>query len=142
MGNLVVHFEIHATEPERLVDFYSGLFGWTFSRYSDSMDYWTIHTGEGSIELGAGGHGINGGLTRRRGPRPEPGAPINGADLVIGLSDVDGTYARGLELGATAALPPDDMPGVGRLAYLIDPDGNVFGFISPILSDGTNAMGG
>lgn len=33
------------------------------------------------------------------------------------------------------------MPGVGRLAYLIDPDGNVFGFISPVLSDGTNTMG-
>lgn len=142
MANLVVHFELHATEPELLIDFYSGLFGWTFTSYADGMDYWVIDTGEGSIQLGAGGHGINGGLTRRRGPRPEPGAPINGANLVIGLSDVDGTYTRGLALGGTSALPPDDLPGVGRLAYLHDPDGNVFGFISPILSDGTNAMGG
>ena len=39
------------------------------------------------------------------------------------------------------ALAPDDMPGVGRLAYRIDPDGNIFGFISPIMSDGTNVMG-
>ena len=25
--------------------------------------------------------------------------------------------------------------------YLLDPDGNVFGLISPVLSDGTTAMG-
>ena len=24
MGNLVVHFEIHASEPQKLIDFYSG----------------------------------------------------------------------------------------------------------------------
>ena len=45
-----------------------------------------------------------------------------------------------MELGAVEALAPDDMPGVGRIAYLIDPDGIIFGFISPVLSDGTNVM--
>jgi predicted enzyme related to lactoylglutathione lyase len=34
------------------------------------------------------------------------------------------------------------MPGVGRLAYLLDPDRNVFGFISPVMSDGTDVMAG
>ena len=139
MANLVVHFEIHASEPQRLIDFYSGLFGWAFTRFAD-MDYWAIATGEGSNEVGSGGHGINGGLTRRRGPSPETGAPVAGANLVVGVDDVDSTFARGIELGAVDAMPPDDMPGVGRLAYLIDPDGNVFGFISPVLSDGTNVM--
>ena len=66
---------------------------------------------------------------------------VAGANLVVGVQDVDATFARGLELGGTEALAPDDMPGVGRLAYLIDPDGNIFGFISPIMSDGTNVMG-
>ena len=56
-------------------------------------------------------------------------------------SDVDALYAQGLELGGSEALAPADMPGVGRLAYLHDPDGNVFGLISPVLSDGTTAMG-
>ena len=28
----VVHFEIHATEPELLIAFYSGLLGWTFTQ--------------------------------------------------------------------------------------------------------------
>ncbi len=139
MANLVVHFEIHASEPQRLIDFYSSLLGWEFSKFGD-MDYWAIGTGEGSMQVGAAGHGINGGLTQRRGPSPAIGAPVAGANLVLGVDDVDSTFTKGIELGASAAMAPDDMPGVGRLAYLIDPDGNVFGFISPVLSDGTNVM--
>jgi predicted enzyme related to lactoylglutathione lyase len=139
MASLVVHFEIHASEPRRLIDFYSSLLGWEFSKFGD-MDYWAISTGEGSIQVDAAGHGINGGLTQRRGPSPAVGAPVAGANLVIGVDDVDSTFTKGIELGASEAMAPDDMPGVGRLAYLIDPDGNVFGFISPVLSDGTNVM--
>ena len=97
--------------------------------------------GSGSISQDGTGSGTNGGLTKRRGPSPQPGAPVAGANLVVGVQDVDATFARGLELGGTEALAPDDMPGVGRLAYRIDPDGNIFGFISPIMSDGTNVMG-
>jgi hypothetical protein len=49
---------------------------------------------------------------------------------------------RAIELGAIEALPATDYPGIGRGGYLIDPDGNVFGLISPVMSDGTVAMGG
>ena len=139
MANLVVHFEIHASEPERLIEFYTELFGWTFTRFGD-MPYWSIDTGEGAVRNPGSGFGINGGLTQRGTGRPPVGAPINGANLVVGVDDVDGLFARGLELGATEALPLGDMPGVGRLGYLVDPDGNVFGMISPVLSDGTNVM--
>jgi hypothetical protein len=48
---------------------------------------------------------------------------------------------RGIELGAREALPATDWPGIGRGGYLLDPDNNIFGLISPILSDGTRAMG-
>ncbi|WGD36541.1 VOC family protein [Lysinibacter sp. HNR] len=139
MSNLVVHFEIHATDPEALVTFYSELFAWRFTRFGE-MDYWAIDTGEDSIGMNTPGRGINGGLAKRRGPRPEAGAPVNGANFVVGVGDVDALFALGLKLGGTEALAPDDMPGVGRLAYLLDPDGNVFGMISPVLSDGTNVM--
>jgi hypothetical protein len=140
MANLVVHFEIHASEPQRLIDFYSGLLGWTFTQFGD-MPYWAIDTGEGAIGMNTAGNGINGGLTQRQGPAPERGAPVNGGDVVVGVDgSVDEVFRRGLELGGTEALPLADMPGIGRVGYLLDPDGNVFGLISPVLSDGTNVM--
>jgi predicted enzyme related to lactoylglutathione lyase len=90
------------------------------------------------------GRGINGGLTQRQGPAPERGAAVNGCNVVIGVEgSVDALYQRGLDLGGSEALPLGDMEGVGRIGYLLDPDGNVFGLISPVLSDGrdmTSAM--
>ena len=41
MANLVVHFEIHASEPQRLIDFYAELLGWKFTQFGD-MPYWSI----------------------------------------------------------------------------------------------------
>lgn len=142
MANLVVHFEIHASDPQRLMDFYSELLGWRFTKYGE-VSYWSIDTGEGAIGNAAGtaGHGINGGLTERRGPRPDVGAPVNGCNIVVGVDDVDGLMRLGIDLGAIEAMAAQDWPGVGRAGYLLDPDGNVFGLISPILSDGTTAMG-
>ena len=142
MANLVVHFEIHASEPQRLIDFYSELLGWRFTRYGDTP-YWVIDTGEGAIGNVAGqpGMGINGGLTQREGPAPEIGAPVTGCNVVVGVDDVDGLMRRGIELGGTEALPATDWPGIGRGGYLLDPDNNVFGLLSPVLSDGTTAMG-
>jgi predicted enzyme related to lactoylglutathione lyase len=142
MANLVVHFEIHASEPQRLIDFYSELLGWKFTQFGD-MAYWAIDTGEGAVGMNTPGKGINGGLTQREGPPPERGAPVNGANFVVGVDgSVDELFQRGLTLGGTEALQLADMEGIGRVGYLLDPDGNVFGLISPVLSDGTNVMGG
>ena len=142
MANLVVHFEIHASEPQRLIDFYTELLGWKFTQFGD-MPYWSVDTGEGAIGMDTPGRGINGGLTQRQGPAPERGAPVNGSNFVIGVDgSVDELFQKGLDLGGSEALPLSDMEGVGRIGYLLDPDGNVFGLISPVLSDGTDVTGG
>lgn len=139
MSNLVVHFEIHASDPPRLIDFYTQLLGWQFTQFGD-MPYWAIDTGDGAIAMDAPGRGINGGLTQRQGPSPERGAAVNGCTVVIGVEGgIDELVRKGIDLGATEALPLSDMAGIGRLGYLLDPDGNVFGLISPVLSDGTDA---
>jgi predicted enzyme related to lactoylglutathione lyase len=140
MSHPVVHFEIHATEPQRLIDYYSELLGWSFTQFGDTP-YWSIDTGEGAIGMDTPGRGINGGLTQRRGPAPEPGAPVMGCNFVVGIDgSVDELIRRGVELGGTEAVEAMDMEGIGRVGYLLDPDNNVFGLISPVLSDGTNAM--
>ncbi|MGA8978986.1 MAG: VOC family protein [Pedococcus sp.] len=141
MANLVVHFEIHASEPQRLIDFYSELLGWKFTQFGD-IPYWSIDTGDGAIGMDAPGRGINGGLTQRLGTAPERGAPVNGANVVVGVEgSIDDLFQKGLDLGGSEAVALEDMQGVGRLGYLLDPDGNVFGLITAQLSDGTVAMG-
>ncbi len=41
MADLVVHFEIHVSEPQKLIDFYSNLLGWTFQDYGGGeQPYW------------------------------------------------------------------------------------------------------
>ena len=58
MGSLVVHFEIHASEPQRLIDFYSALLGWQFQSYGGGdAPYWVIDSGMGVIGNVAGRRG-------------------------------------------------------------------------------------
>lgn len=65
----VVHFEIHASNPEKVVDFYTRLFGWRIRKWEHkSLEYWLVETGDGGLP------GINGGLLRRRGASPLEGS--------------------------------------------------------------------
>jgi predicted enzyme related to lactoylglutathione lyase len=42
MNYRVVHFEIHADQPDRAIAFYSGLFGWGFDKWNGPMPYWLM----------------------------------------------------------------------------------------------------
>lgn len=139
MSNLVLHFEIHASDPQEVMDFYAKVLDWSFTKMGD-MDYWLIDTGEGAATDTAPGQGINGAVLKRMGDPPAVGGPVTGCNFVVGTDDVDGVFAKGLEHGGVEALPLTDTPGVGRFGYLLDPDNNIFGVLSPILSDGTNVM--
>ena len=115
MSNLVVHFEIHASDPQRLIDFYGQLLGWTFENYAGGdQPYWVIDTGEGAIGNVAGekGLGINGGLTPRMGPAPEIGAPVAGCNIVIGVDDVDGLMAHVILCSSVVWLWSWDATGI------------------------------
>ncbi len=117
-----VHFEIHATNPQALIDFYSGLFGWTFNKW-DGGDYWMVHTGPDDQP------GINGGLMPRRGPQPPELAAVNAFVITVDVDDVDPALAKALTLGASVAVPKMAVPGIGWLAYIKDPDGNILGMM-------------
>jgi predicted enzyme related to lactoylglutathione lyase len=119
----VVHFEIHAADPERAVAFYTRVFGRNFQKWSGPQDYWLIKTGED------GAPGINGGLVRRQGPAPVEGQAVNCYVCTIDVPSVDAFVEAGLSAGGTVALPKMPIPGVGWLAYLKDTEGNIFGLM-------------
>lgn len=116
-----IHFEIHASDPERVQAFYRTLFGWQFQSWGGPVEYWVITTGD------AGQPGINGGLVRRRGPAPTEGQAVNAFVCTVDVSDLDATLASLPAAGGTLALPRMAVPGVGWLAYIKDPGGNILG---------------
>ena len=126
----VVHFEIHARDLDRAQKFYGGLFGWRITDMGPQMgNYRLVSTGED--QPGAKWPGIDGGMVPRRGAQPESGAPVNAFVCTITVPDLAGTMEAALAAGGSVALDKMTVPGVGLLAYLKDPEGNIFGVLQP-----------
>ena len=119
----VIHFEIHAEQPERAVQFYTDCFGWQFNKWPGEWDYWLIKTGPSAEE------GIDGGMVKRMGAAPHDGQPVNAFCCTIDVVNLDESLAKVLAAGGTLALPKMPIPGVGWLAYAKDTEGNIFGLM-------------
>jgi uncharacterized protein len=120
----VMHFEIHAENPERAIGFYKAVFGWEFTLWDGGpMDYWMIKTGED------GTPGINGGMLRRHGVID--GTAVTAYVCTIGVSNLDESVEKASQGGGIIALPKMPIPGMGWLAYVKDTEGNVFGMMQP-----------
>jgi predicted enzyme related to lactoylglutathione lyase len=120
----IVRFEIHATQPQVLIDFYSKIFGWTFTKV-ESVGFWRIETTDGSKG------GLNGGLVKRPGSAPDDTPAVNAFICTVQVDALDATVANAISHGAVIALPKMSIPGTGLLAYIKDPDGNVLGLLQP-----------
>ena len=127
MGSRPIHFEIHADDVSRAVDFYGELFGWTFEDWSEfaGMPYFGATTGE------EGSPGINGAIMARQGGGGGPGAGVNGAVLTIGCEDYDTLHEAILAAGGQVAMPKSALPGMAWQGYYLDTEGNVFGLHQP-----------
>jgi predicted enzyme related to lactoylglutathione lyase len=115
----VVHFEIHADDPQRAVNFYRSVFGWEIQKWEGPEDYWLVTTGK------APEPGIDGAILKRMGP-------INGDAVLayvctVDVPSIDDAIAKITSHGGTIALPKMAVPGVGWLAYYKDTEGNIFG---------------
>ena len=115
----VVHFEIHADDPQRAIGFYQSIFGWTFQKWEGPQEYYLITTGADDKP------GINGGLMKRMGVID--GTCVIAYVCTIDTESVDETTSQVLEKGGQIALPKMAVPGVGWLAYCKDTEGNIFG---------------
>jgi len=120
----VIYFEIHASDPEALIHYYSALLGWSFTK-QEAMDYWLVDTGS------ADQPGINGGLVRRPVAGPAESQAVNAFICTVQVDSLDETLAANAGLGGVVALPKMPVPGVGWLAYVKDPDGNILGLLQP-----------
>ena len=117
----VIHFEIHADEPQRAIDFYQAIFGWNFHKWEGPMDYWLITTGPDDQP------GINGGLMKRQGVID--GQAVIAYVCTIDVASVDESAATVESKGGQIVMPKMAVPGVGWLVYCKDSEGNIFGIM-------------
>lgn len=118
----VMHFEIHADNPDRAIQFYSKVFGWQFQKWGE-QEYWLIPTGPKDEP------GIDGGLVRRRGSID--GTAVTAYVCTIGIANVDDTVLKVKASGGENVVPKMPIPTVGWLAYCKDTEGNIFGVMHP-----------
>ncbi len=88
--------------------FYADVMGWTIADMpmQDGSGYTGIMVGDGSI----------GGFS----PMPED---AGGWTIYITVTDVDASVNKAKAAGATILADPFDIPGVGRMAKIVDPQG-------------------
>jgi hypothetical protein len=135
--NRVVHFEIHAADPERAAAFYREVFGWAVNEWEipgvelpPENRYWLAITGS------APDPGIDGGILLRRGAPPADGQAVNAFVCTVGVASLDESVAAAVSAGGTLALPKMPIKGVGWLAYCKDTEGNIFGMMQDDKSAG------
>ena len=128
--NRVVHFEIHASQLDRMQEFYQSVFGWNIQDMGPAKGNFRVIV-TGKDEPGSRWSGINGGLPPRHGAGPKGGEPVNAFVCTIEVADIDETLKKIETAGGTIATDKMEVPGVGTLAYRKDPEGNIFGVLQP-----------
>ncbi len=107
----VSHVEWCCRDLQRATGFYEALFGWRFQRFSN---HYALHTPP------SGGTRV--GLMER-----QEVLPSGGLALFVTVNGLDEALSRAKALGGAVAEAPRDIPGYGRWAQLLDPDGNRIG---------------
>jgi uncharacterized protein len=137
--NRVIHFEIQADDLERAKKFYQEAFGWEMQQMgSEYGNYVVIKTGPGPDEMAKATIkmeelGINGGMMKRNAPLPADGLSPNAFTSIIGVANIDETIAKIDAAGGVPQTDKMDVPGVGKLRYYKDTEGNLFGVIEPVM---------
>ena len=105
--------ELGTDDPAAAGEFYSELFGWEGEKLEGGHGDYTL------FRLG----GKKVAAVLQRGEKQ----PVNAWNSYIAVDDVDATAARAAELGGTVAAGPFDIPGVARMAFVLDPTGAAVG---------------
>lgn len=115
--NTIGYFEIQSSKPEREIEFYKNVFGWTFIREEQiPIEYYRIET-----------NSINGGLLKRPANIPPIACGTNAFTCSIQVSSFDETANKIIDNGGKIAMPKFAIPKRCYQGYFLDIDNNVFG---------------
>ena len=108
--------ELVTTNVPAAKKFYTGLFGWRTQPFGKGMEYTLFKKGKDGV----------GGMMKCS----KPGNPAQWIPYVF-VDDVNATAKKTTKLRGKVVMPPFDIPTVGRIAVLVDPQGATFGIIKP-----------
>ena len=124
----VVHFEMPYENSERLVKFYTQVFGWQMQQLGQDMGEYvvasTTETDENMMPLKAGA--IGGGFFPK-GP-DMPKCP----SVVIAVEDINGGMKKITGAGGEVHGVPMEIPGIGQYVAITDTEGNRVGILQPV----------
>lgn len=130
--NPVVHFEMPAENKDRMVDFYTNVFGWEAQKLGPDMGNYVVVS---TTELGEDNRpktpgAINGGFYEKTKNDQYPSVVIAVDDIRESMKKI--TEAGGKLLGGMAKPgEPDEIPGVGLFMAFVDTEGNRASILQP-----------
>lgn len=95
------------------IKFYTTMFGWETEKFQGGMGDYTMFKHNGQAF---------GGVMKA----PHPEMPTHWTDYVI-VENVDASLAQCASLGGKTCMGPMDIPDVGRIAIIVDPQGASIG---------------
>jgi hypothetical protein len=112
-----IWYELLTPDQDASKAFYDAVIGWTIEdKAANPMDYRMIATADGAFVGG----------TMRLGDAMKAGGASPRWLFYIGVDDVDATAETIAAKGGQVHMGPLDLPGVGRLAFVADPQGIPF----------------
>ena len=122
-----IWYELLTTDADGAKAFYDAVVGWNFGEGAEEYQgYRMINTGDGGF---AGGVMPLTAEMRQHGARPTWLGYLN-------VTDVDDKVASVESAGGRALMGPMDIPNVGRIAMVADPQGAPFYVMKPIPPEG------
>jgi len=112
-GSTFIWHELYVPNPAEAIHFYTEALGFG----SEEMPMGEMGT---YTMLTKNGRGVAGVMSTSEGPAA--GAPNHWATY-LAVDDVDSRLAKCTEMGATIVVPAMDVPTVGRMALISDPQG-------------------
>lgn len=127
--NPVIHFELPASDRERVKKFYTQAFDWEMNQMGPDMgDYIvvkTTDTDENNMVQTPGT--INGGIYQKHLVDPLGQQPT----VVIAVENLEESMENIKSAGGTIHGTPYDIPGIGRYVSFIDTEGNRISILEP-----------
>jgi len=135
-----IWYELLSNDADASKAFYETVIGWTVHPAdAGGMDYRMIDTSRDAGGNVPGGGNLVGGLMGLTDEMKAGGAKPRWL-FYIGVDDVDATVAKIEAKGGGVLMPAFDMEGVGRMAFVHDPQGNPFYVMRGASEDSSTAF--